>query len=96
MISASSERSDMVAIASKLYPFKLVMHSAITIMLCSLVADQVMNEVLFGDSGHGEYLFGYLPALNSYHKPIPDSELIKISRGFIICVVLAFIVGLFS
>ena len=65
LISASrTEQSAMVAYAAKLYPVKLVMHSAISIMICSLVADQFVSEVVLGDAGRGQYLFGMLPALN--------------------------------
>ena len=90
LISASkTEHSAMIAYAAKLYPVKLVMNSAITIMLCSHVADQVVSEILFGDAGEGQYLFGVLPALNSNHLPVPETELIKMSRGFLICIILA-------
>ena len=47
-----------------------------------------------GDQGRGQYLFGILPALNSKHKPVPETELIKMSRGFLICMILAFGFGL--
>ena len=101
LISASTnasnfegEKSMMVALASKLYPVKLVLHSAVTIMVCSLVADEVASQFLAGDQGTGQFLFGILPALNSNHRPVPDSELIKMSRGFLICAILAFAIGL--
>ena len=84
----------MVSLASKLYPIKLVLHSAVTIMVCSLVADEVVSQVLAGDQGRGQYLFGILPALNSNHKPVPETELIKMSRVFLICAILAFVFGL--
>ena len=90
----AGEQSAMVCLASKLYPIKLVLHSAVTIMVCSLVADEVVSQVLAGDQGRGQYLFGILPALNSNHKPVPETELIKMSRGFLICAILAFAFGL--
>ena len=62
--SFDGERSLIVALASKLYPIKLVLHSAVTIMICSLVADEVASQFLVGDQGTGQFLFGILPALN--------------------------------
>ena len=43
----------------------------------------------FGDEGKGAILFGILPALNKDHKAVPDTEIIKMSRGFAICMILA-------
>ena len=46
-----SEKSLMVSLATKLYPIKLVLHSALTIMVCTLVADQVASQFFAGDGG---------------------------------------------
>lgn len=51
--AADAEKSMVVTYAQRVYPLKLVLNSAITIMVCSLVADQVVSEFLAGDSGSG-------------------------------------------
>lgn len=38
-------------------------------------------------------MFGLLPALNDERKPVPNTELIKLSRGFVICASIAFVIG---
>ena len=65
LISASrTEQSVIVNFAAKLYPIKLVLHSAITIMVCSFIADDFVSDFILGDFGKGQFLFSILPALN--------------------------------
>lgn len=85
-----------VGIAAKLYPVKLMLQTSITIMVCSLVANEVINEFFAQDAGSGEILFSILPALNNDHEPVANSELIKMSRGFLVVAICAFAFGLVS
>jgi len=62
-------------------------------MICSIVADQ-MADIFFKDEGKAMFLFGLLPALNDDRKTVPDTELIKISRGFLVLLTVAFVLGL--
>ena len=71
------------------------MHSAIAIMICALVTDQLATQIIFKDQNSGMILFGLLPALNEDRKPVPDTELIKISRGFVGLMVIALVIGFF-
>ena len=41
-------------------------------------------------------IFSALPAINEEHSAVPGSELIKMSRGFMIVMILAFLFGLLS
>ena len=95
MISAPRVgNSWLITIFSKLYPVGLVLHSAIAIMLCSLVTDQMATVLIFRDEGLNQFLFGLLPALNEDKKPVANTELIKMSRGFVICASLALFISL--
>ena len=49
--------------------------------------------LVFRDDGEHQFLFGLLPALNEDRKPIANTELIKLSRGFVFCASLALIIG---
>ena len=81
---------------SKLYPVMLVLGSTVAIAVCCLVADDFANTFVFKDEGHHKFLFGLLPALNDKRKPVPNTELIKMSRGFVAVMILAFVIGIFA
>jgi len=72
----------------------LVLGSTVAIAVCCLVADDFANTFVFKDDGHHKFLFGLLPALNDKRKPVPNTELIKMSRGFVCIMILAFVVGI--
>ena len=41
----------LMNIFAKLYPMKLIVNSAVAIMVCSLVIDQALTEFFIGDKG---------------------------------------------
>lgn len=65
LISAHSfEKNWLVVIITKMYPIMLILNSALGIIVCSIVADQMLNTLFFKDAGKGMFFFGLLPALN--------------------------------
>ena len=56
--------SSLIAIFGKMYPFVLVVNSAIAIIICSIVTDQMASELIFKDESKGQFVFGLLPALS--------------------------------
>ena len=50
--------------------------------------------LIFRDGGDNQFLFGLLPALNEEKRPVANTELIKLSRGFVICASFALIISL--
>lgn len=65
MISAHSfDKNWLIVIFAKMYPIMLVLNSALGIIVCSIVADQMLNTLFFKDGGQGMFFFGLLPALN--------------------------------
>ena len=45
--------SSLIAIFGKMYPFVLVVNSAIAIIICSIVTDQMASELIFKDESKG-------------------------------------------
>ena len=79
---------------SKLYPAMLVLSSAVAIVICCLIADDLASAYVFKDEGSNKFLFGLLPALNEKRRPVANTELIKMSRGFVFVMILAFVIGI--
>jgi len=75
-----------------MYPILLILNTVVAIMICSIAVDQLVS-IFLKDEGKGMYLFGLLPALNEDRKTVPDSELIKFSRGFLVLLIAAFVLG---
>jgi len=96
MCSARIHEKRLVGLFSKLYPLMLILNSALSIAICAMVTDQVATAWILRDNDRDKFLFGLLPALNEDRKPVPHSELIKMSRGFLFLATLAFIMGIIA
>jgi len=60
-------------------------------MVSSLI-DELINVFVEGEAGLSsgrQYFVSLLPASDKDMKPIPDTELIQMSRGYAFCLVLA-------
>ena len=58
-----------------------------------MIADDAATSFVFMDKGRDKYLFGLLRAVDEDRQSIPDTELIRVSRGFVFITVLAFCFG---
>ena len=90
------QKSWLITLFSKFYPIMLILSSAVAIIVCSMIADQLASAYYFKDEDQGKFLFGLLPALNEERQPVPNTELIKMSRGFLFFGVVAFNVGIIA
>jgi len=82
----------LVGITYSVYPFLLVIGTAISIILTSSLIDEIINVFVEGEPGlssGSQYFVNLLPASDKNMKPIPDTELIQMSRGYAFCLVLA-------
>ena len=90
------QKSWLITLFSKLYPFLLIFTSTIAIIICAMIADQLVTAYYFHDKDAGKFLFGLLPALNEDRQPVPDTELIKMSRGYLFFLVAAINIGILA
>jgi len=82
----------LVGITCSIYPFLLIAGTAVSIIMVSSLIDEIINVFVEGEPGltsSQQYFVNLLPASDKDMKPIPDTELIQISRGFAFCLVLA-------
>lgn len=83
--------SSVVSATQNAYPMLLIIGTAISITLVSALADEIINMTVESEEGitnNGQYFVNLLKAQDSHMKPIPDSELIQISRGYVFVLVL--------
>jgi len=81
-----------VGITYSIYPFLLITGTAISTVLVSSLIDEIINVFVEGEAGlssGNQYFVNLLPASDKDMRPIPDTELIQMSRGFAFCLVLA-------
>ena len=90
------QKSWLITLFSKFYPFMLIFTSAVAIIICAMIADQLVTAYYFRDGDRGKFLFGLLPALDENRQPVPDTELIKMSRGYIFFGVAAINIGILA
>mmetsp|Transcript_7226 Transcript_7226/g.10107 ORF Transcript_7226/g.10107 Transcript_7226/m.10107 type:complete len:141 (-) Transcript_7226:1503-1925(-) len=90
------QKNWLITLFSKFYPFMLIFSSAVAIILCAMIADQLVTTYYFHDEDRGKFLFGLLPALNEDRQPVPNTELIKMSRGFLFLGVAAINIGIIA
>ena len=82
----------LVGTTYSIYPFLLVAGTGISIILTSSLIDEIINvfvEEEAGLSSGKQYFVSLLPASDKEMKPIPDTELIQMSRGYAFCLVIA-------
>ena len=58
------QKNWLITLFSKFYPIMLILSSAVAIILCSMITDQLATTYYFHDGDQGKFLFGLLPALN--------------------------------
>ena len=86
----------LITSAYMAYPVLLVIGSAISITIASAVFDEAINAYADGYGGisrGNKFFVNLLPAIDKDMHPIPDTELIRVSRGYAFCLVLALIYG---
>ena len=86
----------LITSAYTAYPILLVVGSAISVTIASGLFDEVINAYADGHRGvsHGDkFLINLLPAIDKDMQPIPDTELIRISRGYAFCLIIALMYG---
>ena len=69
----------LVGITYSVYPFMLVIGTAISIILVSSLIDEIINVFVEGEAGlssGSQYFVNLLRAYDRDRKPIPDTELI--------------------
>ena len=72
----------------------LIAGTAISIIVVSALADEIINMTLDKEAGitfNGQYFVNLLTAQDSHMQPIPDSELIQISRGYAVVLILGLV-----
>lgn len=82
----------LVQITYSIYPVLLVSGTAISIIMTSSLIDELINMFVEGEAGLAsgkQYLVNLLPASDKDMNPIPDTELVQMSRGYAFCLVLA-------
>ena len=86
----------LITSAYTAFPFLLVACSAVSITIASAMFDEAINVWSYGFSGvstGSQFYVSLLPAIDKDMKPIPDTELIRISHGYALCLVLALAYG---
>ena len=86
--------SSVVSATQNAYPMLLIAGTAISIIVVSALADEIINMTLNEEAGitfNGQYFVSLLTAQDSHMQPIPDSELIQISRGYALVLILGLV-----